>query len=65
MSLWSDLMETLGTTTGDILSGAAGLAATGYAVNQGKQDLGDIRADLMSRSGVTEQGTIASQLAGV
>jgi hypothetical protein len=64
MSLWSDLMETLGTTTGDILSGAAGLAATGYAVNQGKQDLGDIRADLMSRSGVTDQGTLASQIAG-
>lgn len=49
----------------NIVGGAAGLAATNAAINQGKGDLTAIQNDLMSRSGVTAgEQSLAEQIAG-
>ena len=52
-------------TVGDMAQGAAGLAASNYAVNQGQQSLENLQGDLMNRSGVTNQGSLASQVQGM
>lgn len=46
------------------LSAGAGLAAANYAIGEGKDSLSTLQSDLLGRSGVTDAGTLASQIAG-
>lgn len=46
------------------LSAGAGLAAANYAIGEGKESLQNLQTDLLGRSGVTDSGTLASQIAG-
>ena len=46
------------------LSAGAGLAAANYAIGEGKDSLASFQENLLGRSGVTDSGTLASQIAG-
>ena len=59
------LWDTITGNAGNIVAGAAGLAATNAAINQGKGDLQAISNDLMARSGVTGgEQSLAQQISG-
>jgi len=64
-SFWDNLVGSMTDNAGAMAQGAAGLAASNYAVNQGQDALGSISNDLMNRSGVTNQGSLASQVQGM
>jgi hypothetical protein len=63
--LVDDVGGFIGDNAGALAQGAAGLAASNYAVNQGQQSLENLQGDLMNRSGVTNQGSLASQVQGM
>ncbi len=48
---------------GRVAAGAAGLAASNYAVNQGQNALQDIGTDMSNRFGISSQGSLGSQIA--